>query len=134
MKIIKIIIVLVLCVTFSLSFTASAISESEFFYPEKSISVVFDTASVLSAEQKQFIADKIVLGESIVDDGVSTYALCWLTGHDIVNELVTVVEHKVSTTIPRCKDNLYDVETCSKCDYLEYTLISSNMIFCCPEE
>jgi len=134
MKITKIVLAIICCIALSLSFSANTIVESEFYYPEKDITVIFDTESVFSAEQKQFVADKIVSGASLIDDGVSTYALCWLTGHDIVEEEVSVVTHNVYTSAPRCVREIYLVETCSKCDHLEYTLINTSPIFCCPEE
>ena len=98
MKISKIMLALILCIALSLSFSANEISESEIYYHEEDITVVFDTESIFSNEQKQFIANKIISGEPIVDDGIATYSWCWLTGHDIVNEVVSVIEHKVSTT------------------------------------
>ena len=134
MKITKMVLSIICCIGLSFSFSANTIVESEIYYQEEDITVIFDVGSVLSAEQKQFIADKIVTGEDIVADGVSTYALCWLTGHDIVNEVVSVIEHKVSETNPRCKKDTYDVASCTKCDHLEYTLISSTMTLCCPVE
>ena len=134
MKITKIMLAIICCIAFSLSFSANVISESEIYYQAEDLTVVFAENSIFSAEQKQFIADKIVSSEPIVDDGVSTYAWCWLTGHDIVVEGVTVIEHKVSPDNPRCRENVYDVESCTKCDHMEYTLIYSEMTLCCPEE
>ena len=107
MKITKTVLAIICCIAFSLSFSANAIVESEFYYQEKDITVIFDTESVLSTEQKQFVADKIVSGEPLIDDGSSTYSLCWLTGHDIISESVTVVEHKVRAEVPRCLRNIY---------------------------
>ena len=134
MRITKIMLAIVCCIAFSFSFSANVISESEIHYQEKDVTVIFDAKSVLSTDQKQFIADKIVSGEPIVDDGVSTYAWCWLTGHDIISECVTVIEHKVYDEIPRCIENIYDVESCTKCNHMDYTLINTSPIFCCPEE
>lgn len=131
---IKIALVFIFCMALSFSFSANTIAESEYNYLVEDITVIFDTESVLSADQKQFIADKIVSGEPIVDDGVSTYSLCWLTGHDIISEIVYAVEHKVSATNPRCKKDTYNVESCTKCDHMDYELISSMMILCCPVE
>ena len=134
MKIIRIILSFILCSVLSLSFSANVISETEIYYQEENLTVIFEENSVLSSEQKQFIADTIVSGEPIIDDGISTYAWCWLTGHDLVYEGVTVIEHKVSPSNPRCKENIYDVESCTKCDHMEYTLVYSGMTLCCPEE
>ena len=132
MKVIKIMLAIIFCIALSLSFSANVISESEIYYQEDDVTVIFDTESVLSADQKQFIADKIVSGEPIVDDGVATYSWCWITGHDIVSELVYAVEHKYSPTVPRCKKETYNVESCTKCDHMDYTLISTIMLVCCP--
>jgi len=134
MRITKIMLAIVCCIALSLSFSANVISESEIYYHAEDITVVFDAESIFSSEQKQFIADKIVSGEPIVADGVSTYAWCWLTGHDIISEIVYAVEHKVYDEIPRCIENIYDVESCTKCDHMDYTLINTSPIFCCPEE
>ena len=134
MKITKTMLAIIFCIAFSLSFSANAISETEFYYQDEDVTVTFDVESSLSDDQKQFIADKIVAGEPIVYDGISTYSLCWLTGHDIITEVVFAVEHKVSPTVPRCKKNTYSVESCEKCDYMEYSLASSAWILCCPEE
>ena len=133
MKIAKIMLAIICCIAFSLSFSANTIIESEFHYQEEGITVIFDSDSALSFEQKKFIADKIVLGETI-EDGLSTYSLCWLTGHDIIEEMISVVEHKVNVTAPRCKQETYIVESCEKCDHMEYRLISTTWILCCPEE
>ena len=134
MKTTKALLAVICCIAFSLSFSANEIVESEIYYPEEDITVVFNENSALSSEQKQFISDKIVSGESIIDDGSTTYSLCWLTGHDIITEAVFAVEHKVSSTNPRCKKDTYNVESCTKCDHMDYTLISSVMTLCCPEE
>ena len=134
MKLTKTMLAIIGCIAFSLSFSANEIVESEIYYPEEDITVVFNENSALSSEQKQFISYKIVSGEPIGNDGVSTYSLCWLTGHDIINEMVTVIEHKVRVSNPRCDKNSYNVESCNKCDYMEYELISEVYYPCCPEE
>ena len=134
MKKLKIMIAIVLCIIFSIPFSANTIVASEFYYQEEDITVTFEVESVFSEEQKQFIADKIISGEPFVDDGISTYSLCWLTGHDIVSEAVFAIEHKVRTDVPRCDKKTYRVDSCSKCDYLEYELVSEIYYACCPVE
>lgn len=134
MKKLKIMLAIVLCMVFSIPFSANTMVESVFYYQEEDITVVFDSESILSSEQKQFVADKIVSGESIVAEGISTYSLCWLTGHDIISEAVFAVEHKVRLDSPRCNKKTYNVESCTKCDYMEYELVSEIYHVCCPEE
>ena len=134
MKILKITIAVVLCLALSLSLSANIITESEFYYAENDVTVSFDSDSSFSEEQKQLIADILISGNNISNNAISTYSWCWLTGHDIISETVSVTEHKISDTDPRCRRSNYLVESCSKCDYMEYELISSPMILCCPEE
>ena len=109
MKVTKVVLAIICCIAFSLSLSANVISESEIHYQKEDVTVIFDEESIFSNEQKQFIADKIVAGESIVDDGISTYAWCWLTGHDIISEAVFAVEHKVRDKNPRCDKKTYNI-------------------------
>ena len=67
-----------------------------------------------------------------VDDGAETYGLtCTLFGHNLESSIVTSVTHKVRTTAPKCLQEKYNVETCTRCDYTNKTLISSTYISCC---
>ena len=67
-------------------------------------------------------------------EGVSTYRWCWLIGHDKVKDTVIVTEHKVEEKHPRCIKRIYDIETCTACDYIKETLTSETYIVCCPED
>lgn len=78
--------------------------------------------------RSKFIADYI----NPVDDGAGTYGLtCTLFGHNLESSVVTTVTHKKSATDPRCLQEKYIVETCSRCDYTNRTLVSSKYISCC---
>lgn len=67
-----------------------------------------------------------------VDDGAETYGLtCTLFGHNLESSIVTSVTHNVRTTAPKCLQEKYNVETCTRCDYTNKTLISSTYISCC---
>ena len=91
--------------------------------------VVFTGGDDLTEEQERIIAEKLVLGS---DDGAQTYGLgCTLFGHDYLYKTVTVVEHKVSASAPRCKKYYYDVKYCEDCDYTEETLQKFAYIYCC---
>jgi len=124
--------VLLICSILAINCTAISGTEPtyEYIIDDTHITIEFDSDSVFSAEQQQLIADRMVYG----DDGASTYAWCWLTGHDIVTDGVSLIEHKVYTSSPRCIRRTYSVETCTKCDHYEQTLISTVLIVCCPEE
>lgn len=128
----KKILTIMLCAVLAINCNAFTVGNSTYDYvvDDAHITIEFSSDSALSAEKQQQIADQMVYG----DDGASTYAWCWLTGHNYVTESVTAVEHKVYTLSPRCIKRIYSVETCSKCDHFEETLISETLIPCCPEE
>lgn len=66
------------------------------------------------------------------NDGASAYGLtCTLFGHKIESSVVTTVTHKVRSTDPRCLQETYNAETCSRCDYTNATLLASAYISCC---
>ncbi len=66
------------------------------------------------------------------DDGATTYGLtCTLFGHKIETTSVTAITHKVLSTSPRCRREIYDVDNCTRCDYNKSTLITSSYIVCC---
>jgi len=128
----KKILPILLCAILAINCSAISIGDGSYDYiiDDTQITVEFASDSALSAEKQQQIADHMLYG----DDGASTYAWCWLTGHNYVTEAVYVIEHKVYADSPRCVKSTYAVETCTKCDHLEETLVSSVYIVCCPEE
>ncbi len=66
------------------------------------------------------------------NDGATTYGLtCTLFGHKLESSVVAAVTHKVSATSPRCRRDTYNVETCSRCDYVNSRMLSSVYIVCC---
>ena len=66
------------------------------------------------------------------NDGAETYGLtCTLFGHKIQSSVVTTITHKVLSTSPRCLQERYNTETCSRCDYTNATLLGSTYIVCC---
>lgn len=132
MKTIKIILAFALCIALSLSFSANTVQTSEFFYENEEITVIFNAESAFSVDEKQIIADKLVYGNDSVENNISTYSWCWLTGHDLISETVYVIEHKVRANEPRCDKRTYEIESCTKCDYMKETLISEISYVCCP--
>ncbi|MBE6631632.1 MAG: hypothetical protein E7623_02900 [Ruminococcaceae bacterium] len=127
----KKIVTLLLCTIFVINCSALSVGDGSFDYIDNDtqITVEFASDSALSAEKQQQIADHIVYG----DDGASTYSWCWLTGHNYVTEAVYVIQHKIFAASPRCIKRTYAVDTCTKCDYLEETLVSQVRIICCDE-
>lgn len=92
-----------------------------------------DTAFIFCSEtsdefRSKFIAEYL----NPVDDGLETYGLtCTLLGHKLESSVVTVVTHKKRATDPRCLQERFNVEACSRCDYTNKTLINSFYISCC---
>ena len=125
----KLFLIPLFCVLFSLT----CFAQTEISYENENTTIIFQSDSVFADETKQFITDKIIFGEDY-DDGISTYAWCWLTGHNKQTEIVYKVEHKVYDTEPRCKETKYEVTTCTKCDFYEENELSYKYIFCCPED
>lgn len=126
MKKIKMLIIPILCAMFIVSTMAYSSSNGTYEY-DNNVVVTFSENSQLTAEQQQLIADKLVYGDS----GIQTYAWCWLTGHELTYDMVTVVTHKKSATQPRCYEEAYKVASCANCDYTEQELISATYIICC---
>ncbi len=66
------------------------------------------------------------------EENASTYGItCTLLGHKIECTSVSVIEHKVRTTSPRCLKETYDYEECTRCDYEKATRVNSIYIVCC---
>lgn len=128
----KKILTFILCVILAVNCSAFTTEDSayDFVVGDAAITVVFDSDSSLTTDKQEQVAHHMVYG----DDGTSTYAWCWLTGHNIVVENVTSIEHKAYVLSPRCKRTIYSVETCTKCDYINETVIAQSLIACCPEE
>ena len=91
--------------------------------------VEFENAN-LAQEQREAIAHNLVFGK---DDNIQTYGLmCTLFGHKTEENKVSVITHKVRSSSPRCKREMYTVTTCTRCDYQEQELTSTSYIVCCP--
>ena len=127
------IIISIVCLMILSTVFITAAHSSEFYYEDEDITITFESDTDLSYEQKQAIADKIVYG-SYNDDQISTYSWCWLVGHDTVLNAVAAIQHKVEETTPRCIKRVYEVESCTACDYIKEDLISTTYIDCCPED
>ena len=133
MKKIKFLIVPLFCIIFSVNLLAHTAGGGTYEFVDEDKVVIFEENSALTEDEQQFVAERLVYG-SPEDSGIQTYAWCWLTGHNFVYDTVTVVTHKKKAESPRCYEEIYNVETCTKCDHLEEELIGFGYIVCCPEE
>ena len=99
---------------------------------EKNTDIEIIIHSEVSAETKTNIERHFATGEPATNDGVATYGLtCTLLGHKIVCTSVSTINHKASSTAPRCLERTYDYEECTRCDYSKSTLINQVFIYCC---
>ena len=128
----KKLITVILCAILAIHTAAMTTDGSTYEYEtaESHVTVAFSETSSLSAEKKQAISDFLVSENSVV----SPQSLCWLTGHNYKTESVSLITHKVTAKSPRCKRSIYSVKTCTKCDYIDETLISETLIVCCPAD
>ena len=100
---------------------------------QKLYSIGDDTKAMLKDLDKDVTIYQIAQSGS-EDENVSVQSLCWLTGHNLTSDNVAEVKHKVSKTAPRCYKTIYQVDTCSKCDYMETTVLNQAFIDCCAED
>lgn len=125
--------ILALIMSILLAFSALSISVSAEEASENIVVTYGETNFIFANDtpveiQERFIA--YYFGEE--DDGAEAYGLtCTLFGHKLETTTVTTVTHKVRTTAPRCLKELHQVETCSRCDYTNDTVINSVYISCC---
>ena len=94
------------------------------------ITVIYQENSTWTDIQKeQFI--ELIMSEQT---NYTPYSLLCLFGHDETTEYHCVVKHKALSVAPRCAVQYYEVITCSRCDYMDATLVSQAFIDCCPED
>lgn len=65
------------------------------------------------------------------EDATSYGLTCTLFGHKLESSVITTITHKAKATDPRCLEETYDTEACTRCDYTNAVLISSTYISCC---
>ncbi len=124
---------ILLCLCMSLTTFATQPEIYQFEYEDLGLTIIFDEKSNFNNEERAYLADILAYGAPVCDNA-TTYAWCWLTGHDYQYDSVISIEHKVDTLAPRCYETIYEIETCSKCDHMETTVLNTTYIDCCPED
>ena len=94
------------------------------------ITVTYQDDSILTDTQKDLFLSLIKSEQP----EYTPYSLLCLFGHDKVTEYASVTKHKALSVEPRCASQLYEVITCTRCDYMDATLVSQVFINCCPED
>ena len=111
----------------SISAYAEAVEENTITVTVNDVDFVFD-ADTTNDFRNQFIAHYF----NHNNDSTETYGLtCTLFGHKLESSLIKTITHKAKATDPRCLQETYDTEACSRCDYTNATLINSSYISCC---
>ena len=127
-KFVSILMVVIIVFAFVVSTYASSQTN---IYELDGYTVIFEENTPLDEARKQQIANELVYG----DDGIQTYGLmCTLFGHKYESHYVDVINHRFSATNPRCKQETYEVNICTRCDDSTTELAYYTFISCCPEE
>lgn len=124
-------IVLVIIITFSMPVIISASDSTGSIIDIGSITVEFNADSMFTLDEQHIIAQQIACNNANADQETTYNILCTLFGHKTSTETISVIEHCVSNTQPRCIQSYQDVTACSRCDYVYIQELSSMYIFCC---
>ncbi len=93
------------------------------------IEIIFESNA--SDEYKERATHYFLNGEEN-EDGSCTYGIiCQMNGHNLEANTVTKITHKDRFFAPRCLEEIYHYETCTRCTYESSTLKSSGYIYCC---
>ena len=125
------IVIICLIMTMNIVF-ADSNREIKIEYEDEDITVIFDGSLPDDELLCKKIADRLVYGDN--NNEVEPMSLCWLFGHDITTGSVTTITHKAKTYSPRCLEEVYDVELCSKCDYYKEERVAAYYIVCHPND
>ncbi len=94
---------------------------------------VNETVFVFTADTSEEFRSKVISHYFNHDDeNTAAYGLmCTLFGHKLESSVVTAITHKAKATSPRCLQETYNVEACTRCDYTNPILLGSTYIVCC---
>lgn len=128
MKKIIALILVVVSVFSAMSITAYAEDANE-----NTVTVtVNEVKFVFDADTTEDFRNKFIAHYFNYDDEASTYGLmCTLFGHKLESSVVTTITHKAKSSAPRCLQERFNVEACTRCDYTNSTLLNSTYISCC---
>lgn len=129
-RILSIVLVLLSVTTVCAAASEEPTAALEYEIGDTEYTVAFYDNTLTSEEQNE-IAQKLLGIHS--DSGIETAGLlCDLFGHSFGNaKTVSVTEHKVRATSPRCLITYFEVTTCSACGEQNQETISSSYIYCC---
>ena len=129
-RLISIAITILMLASLCLSASANEITGHTYDYDFGEKTVIFESDTPFSEEERQHIAEHLVYG----DDEISTYGfnfLC-LFGHNYEVGYVTTITHCVSATQPRCLKEIFEIGECTRCGATYTEQITAAYITCCP--
>lgn len=103
---------------------------------ENTVSVVVnETEFIFDGETSEDFREKaIAVYFEDNNSEAGTYGLtCTLFGHDFEESIVLAIIHKDKATDPRCLEETYKMEACTRCTYARKTLMCASYISCCDE-
>ena len=126
-----ILILLVIICMLSLCFHTSALESNSNTIVLDNMSIIISADSSLTNEQ----IDQIINYFSAEPVDIQTYGLiCNIFGHKNTTEIVTTITHRVNNSVPRCLNEVWELNICSRCENVDGTVINSYYIDCCPED
>ncbi len=126
----RLISVIVLCCVFAVTASATDVIKGDAYVCDGNVEFVFYNDN-LTESQKEAIISQILNGTSETDYETCGL-LCTLFGHSEEVSTTEKITHEVYASSPRCVAKTYQTTTCSRCDYAESVLISTNRVVCCP--
>lgn len=124
-------LLLAIIIVISMTLISSAKTSTSTTIVIDNFSVIFDVDSTFTAEEQHLIAEKVVSNNTENETATTYNLMCTLFGHKTTTETITVIEHCVRDTMPKCRKSLQDVTGCTRCDYVTIDVVSSTYIYCC---
>ncbi len=123
------VLLLTLVLVFAFSLSSFASEKEPYVYNIENVTIIFDENDTFDAATREMVAHKLVHG----DEDVAPYGLiCTLFGHDYEQKGVTTITHCVYSEQPRCLEEYFIVQVCSRCEDTIVERTGFRYITCCP--
>ena len=129
-KIFVVLLTFLLILTFSLS--AFAASEEIYTYEIGNVTVIFDETDTLNAATREALAHLLASGNYNSGDAATYNLLCTLFGHKYETSGATTITHCAQESQPRCLEECFTVQLCTRCDDTIVERTGWSYITCCP--
>lgn len=127
-KIILVTAIVCLVFSFSVSTSAQISSTDGYTYDFNGKTFYFSADTPFSEEQRVQIINATASEASTA----STYGLmCTLFGHSYETDAYITITHCVNASQPRCLEEKFNINLCTRCDHTETELVTTRYIFCC---